>query len=72
MPSSTNEENIRRSNGDNEMNIETIIVIIIALILPLLTEWRMKRMIKKTLKDPETPKRIAELIKKILREYRHA
>ena len=51
------------------MSIETIIVILIALILPLLTEWRLRRMLKKTLNSPETPKQVAKLFREVLEEW---
>ena len=52
--------------------IETIIVVVIAIVIPLFAEWRIKRMIRKLLRDPKTAKEAAKLIKQILREYRNA
>jgi len=52
--------------------IETFLVILIAIVMPILTEWRLKRMIRKLLEDPKTAKEIAKLIKRVLREYRNA
>ena len=52
--------------------IETIIIIVIAIVIPLFTEWRLKRMIRKLLRDPKTAKEIAKLVKQILKEYRNA
>jgi len=41
------------------MDIESMIIIGIALALPIYTEWRMKRMLKKMLNDPKTAHALA-------------
>jgi len=41
------------------MDIMDFVIIGIALALPLYTEWRMKRMIKKMLNDPKTAHALA-------------
>jgi len=54
------------------MDIEGVILIAIALALPIITEYRLRRMLKKMMNNPDTAKQVAKLIKQILKEYKNA
>ena len=53
------------------MNIETIVVLIVVLVMPFLTEWRLRKMVKKMLEDPETATKMAKMLKRVLKEYKN-
>ena len=53
------------------MSIETIVVLIVVLVMPFLTEWRLKRMFKDMLENPETATKMAKILKRVLKEYKN-